>query len=877
MAMKHPVRSRPTSFRRPGLLWSRLHFLVRFLGLTGAVAALVGLVLLEPGSWLAIQDIVVHTVQGTDMPADEMEWLGAYLLTVGAAAVALAVFVEALVVLFGVAGRRSAFGFNAVVQALMAAALVVGVNWWSFEHPLRFDCTREGLFTLPSDLRDRLRELDAQGKTTVVVYLRHKTFGALSDKPDRFDYAAERKVVEKIKDLVALLREVGPRLSVDELDVEQEGFDDKLKKLTAHAPELRKAIENAPENSIFISNRAGAAEEPKTPEYVQRMSFNELYQLDKVKSREENDERGNLVLLGQGTDGRGIRPFVRRIVNLEQRPLRVGVLVIHQLLSTRGLESSLTLAGLRKALTMHGFEVKDVVLKKGWERGGFPQAAADTFEESKLTQLEAEQKRLDVRIARLEQELKTTKALVTELTPQPNEDLAKRLKELSDKYREELGGRKMTAEIRARSLALEQAYLEFAEQELARAMKERDSKLGESKQLDEDRISEARRMTDLQAKLTYALADCDLLIIPRLTRQTEMDAILPRLYRLDAEQVEPIRNFLASGKPILACFGPLNEAPDLAMRLPPNAPPAGPDALERLLGELGIHMGRQTILTDTDSKAFTERGPSSFLASETGEVPPLDFESPVDDVASPWRVKGEPLPANPLRTALRVMAHSAGTAMDIRLRFARPIYYEPRDPDAIVSSAAWGWGNPGHTIADCSLALWLARSPILPRPKYDPTFLLSPAGWNEEQPYPTEDSVPQFTRPRPNDPNNDTVDARRRGQFPVGVAVEAPLPKEWRRDGKNSTVRVAAIGQGGIFVGSELSPARERLLLLTTNWLLDRDDYLPKADHPAWSYPRLSLVPEARNHKLWLWGTRLGLPVLFAYLGFVLLLYRRLR
>src|SRR5262249_14262062 len=149
----------------------------------------------------------------------------------------------------------------------------------------------------------------------------------LTDKPDRYDYAAERKVVEKVKDLAALLREVGPRLRVEVLDVEEEGYEDKLDRLTAGAPELRKAIEAAPENAIFI--RGG--------KHVQQLSFNELYQLDKVASREG---RGNLVMLGQGADGRGIEPFVRRVLNLEQRRPRVGVLVVHELLTTEGSEEA---------------------------------------------------------------------------------------------------------------------------------------------------------------------------------------------------------------------------------------------------------------------------------------------------------------------------------------------------------------------------------------------------------------------------------------------------------------------------------------------------------------------------------------------------------
>jgi hypothetical protein len=82
------------------------------------------------------------------------------------------------------------------------------------------------------------------------------------------------------------------------------------------------------------------------------------------------------------------------------------------------------------------------------------------------------------------------------------------------------------------------------------------------------------------------------------------------------------------------------------------------------------------------------------------------------------------------------------------------------------------------------------------------------------------------------------------------------------------------IGQGELFVGNELSPPRERLFLQTANWLLGRDDYLPQAEHP-WSYPRIALSPSEKS--IWLWGARLGLPVLFAYLGWVVLLARQVR
>src|SRR5438105_1219406 len=84
--------------------------------------------------------------------------------------------------------------------------------------------------------------------------------------PDAGDFAAERKVVEKVRDLVDQLRELGPRFKVTVLDVEEEGYEDRLAALTRDAPELRAAIDAAPENSIFF-HAAGR---------VQRMSFGEF-------------------------------------------------------------------------------------------------------------------------------------------------------------------------------------------------------------------------------------------------------------------------------------------------------------------------------------------------------------------------------------------------------------------------------------------------------------------------------------------------------------------------------------------------------------------------------------------------------------------------
>ena len=54
---------------------------------------------------------------------------------------------------------------------------------------------------------------------------RHKTSGQLNDKPDAYDYAAERKVVEKVQDVIDQFREFGPQFKVSVLDVEEEGYN----------------------------------------------------------------------------------------------------------------------------------------------------------------------------------------------------------------------------------------------------------------------------------------------------------------------------------------------------------------------------------------------------------------------------------------------------------------------------------------------------------------------------------------------------------------------------------------------------------------------------------------------------------------------------
>src|SRR5271165_1372411 len=130
MALKDP---------RSGRWWSRLHFGIRLIGVTAALAALVGLAVILIDGVLELEliraswDRLVAAVQG-DGPYPRK----AMLLLIGGVVVGLFwLFLEALIVVRVVAGRRSAFGFNVAVQIALAAALLVGVNVYSSQHYLR--------------------------------------------------------------------------------------------------------------------------------------------------------------------------------------------------------------------------------------------------------------------------------------------------------------------------------------------------------------------------------------------------------------------------------------------------------------------------------------------------------------------------------------------------------------------------------------------------------------------------------------------------------------------------------------------------------------------------------------------------------------------
>src|SRR5437660_12455530 len=136
--------------RSSGRWWSRLHFVIRVLGLTALLCICVGVALAY------LDDVLDKVVQRALLSSwayvrevfggetGDRVALAAVSLFVGGAVVAgLALLVEALAILALAAGRRSAFGLNAVLQVILAAVLLVGINYYSFAHYLRADWTRD--------------------------------------------------------------------------------------------------------------------------------------------------------------------------------------------------------------------------------------------------------------------------------------------------------------------------------------------------------------------------------------------------------------------------------------------------------------------------------------------------------------------------------------------------------------------------------------------------------------------------------------------------------------------------------------------------------------------------------------------------------------
>jgi hypothetical protein len=802
------------------------HVWVRVAGLTGLVFLIVGL--------------VVWGVSGEMVPLA--------VAAVGAVLAGLAVILEIKGAAGLVLSRRGALGSNVFVQILLAAGLLAVVNGFSFSHYIRLDVTRDREHTIDPALREQLGRL--RGETRILVYQRHTSFGQLADKQDNYDAAAERKIVEKVKDLAEQFTELGPRFRVEVLDNQEEGFEAKKEALKRDAPKLAEAVESTPEDSIFFYADGK----------VQRLAFQDVYQLDKVASQEANGGQGNLVLRYQGAG-----PFARRVLNIDEKQPRVAVGVIHEVLGLDAVRD-IGMAGAKKALAARGFATRDLILRN-WQRGGMPEAAVLTRDEFKYQRLEAT-------LAALNQAIKGFKESLDKYSKQREEWSSQSAAELAKKYALVifLGGpdaveRKTLAEMLKAGQRVQQAqvnevtrrqYVAYLDEEwlpmererLAESQKRQAEATTEQSGLNIESLDELRRLADLRAKLGRTLADCDLLILPQMTlfdvTSSPRERIQSWLHRLDNDQTEAVKEFLKAGKPVLFCLGPPND--------PPGEPPPPIadrfDRVEQLVKDLGFKVPEQTILFNVETEALAEQQARLMLTATPTEVPPLRFELPGGAgkklaLSAPG---GEPTPAksSAIQASLRLAARSVGKkgSLDLRLRNPRPVYFDPRGDD---------------------------------KPDLGTAFLFTSAdSWNESQPFALEDYTPKLDRPKADDPTRGTLSEERAGPFPIAAAVQEKLPASWyaEKGGTPATVRVAVIGHGGVFMGPALTPAKEKLLLDVTNWLLGRDDLLAR-NSQAWEYPRVDLTTE--DASLWRWGMIGGLPLLSLYLMAVVLMVRRLR
>jgi hypothetical protein len=855
--------------RRPSVWLARLHFLIRLLGLVGLVAACVGLFVSDVagglGSWQGVGESMRSAYLGETYPAaleGQTGPLGANLLAWGLALAGFALLVELLVIARYVAARRSALGFVSVVQVVLAVALWVAINIYSMGLPASLvgqdyavaahfekqDWTRDGDFTLPREVTRELAKL--KDPTTVVVYLRHRDFDSAQAKPDRYSSAAERKVVEKVQDLAGMLRDVGPDLRVEVLDVEDETYDEKFKALEEAHPGLGEAIQAAPENSIFFASRG----------LLERMSFSDFYRLDRTSSLREE----NLVLRSAG-----VRPVTDRILNLESRRPRIALLVFHEALGSEGALELYSLAEARKALEARGFEVRDIITRR--EEGGRLVAAVDTLEDARLDRLRDEQDRLEEDLRLADAEITMLKELIRDLPSAPldrlNEQIARYARRFNLRFvfvRVREGNRKSLEEVLGDQLAA-------VRENRQRIVESQEDVRKELQALDPDRIAERRRITDLGAKLERALADCDMLWISRLTILRQgLPISRPELHDLNAAQAGAIKDFLRSGKPVLATFGPVNM---------PELPLKEPDEVEKILGELGVRFGKRTVLYEAEKRDFSDRRDNPLRASKPLRLPPLLLKSPevggltrqqLDRLKEPAATVATPATSpllalpflnpsvpksepNPVRESLRLAARDSGGEFTLTMRFPRQVFVDPL----------------------------VAR-----RLDFPPELLQTTAEtWNDDSPFSTAARpVPRFEPPPADDPDNNTPFARRRGPFTVGVALEAEIPADWKQKSEGSAeaeeARVIALGNGGLFTNAELNPAREKLLVDCCNWLLGRDDRLAREGTP-WRYPR---VQTGEGGDIWLFPAKvwrraftLGPPLLFAFFGLVVLLFRRLR
>src|SRR5581483_5243123 len=143
-------------------------------------------------------------------------------------------------------------------------------------------------------------------------------------------------------------------------------------------------------------------------------------------------------------------------------------------------------------------------------------------------------------------------------------------------------------------------------------------------------------------------------------------------------QTAAVKQFLTTGKPVLACFGPPNDArPQMT---PPTANPA--DDVEELLTKLGIKFAQFTLLHRAEAKTFVGAQDDFSLPRTTVEVPPVEFEwQPSAGVGLDLKEEktATPKAPNPIRESMRLASRSIGKNLDLQVRYGRPVFYTAED------------------------------------------------------------------------------------------------------------------------------------------------------------------------------------------------------
>ncbi len=832
-----------------------MQFLLRFLGLNGLVAVAAGAFL-----WYGL---------GLLLPA----------LLVGGTGVCM-VAVALLAELRGFAetafSHRGGAGINVVVQITLATALVVGGNWFSFNHSKRFDCTSARTFTLPDDIRAKLADL--RGDTDIIVYLQHVSFGQRVElRQDEYDQAAEKIIIKKVEDLADQFREYGPQFRVHVLDTQARSSkerEDEIKAIfpSAAADEMLATIKNSPENSIFFYSRDAGQ--------MQRLSFNDIYQLDKEASKAANKGRGNLVLNYQGEQN-----FAEKVFKIEEKKPRIGFAVVHGFLGQDGTEE-IGMPGLKDALIKRGYEGRDIVLRKWPQR----EPAALEHEESRFELLEAKKNFFERTIKEIEEELKDddkdkkfwqdskladiNKDLVLVATTRGFQPISRvQLEKIRKSQGRIPTTREITKEYRDEIVEALVEEIKSLDTDLKDVRKKLAKAVDEQSKLRVDNLAEQRRITDVREKMKRLLADIDMLVVPRPTLFNLLrgDRIGGRVYALDDAQVEAIKDFMKAGKPVMFCLGPMNEPGD-------GLDDLMADSLEKMLATFNIQLPNQTILFNTEGEAMAESDERDQMRGGVVDVPAaeVDWRIPATSrLFSGFDLKAAP----PIRTSMRMTVHGLGEKSrdGLKIRHPRPVYVVRTTFPAESIGGAFGSLSSSWPMGPAqALAALYAKS----AKKIDEktVFLMTdPESWNEEKPFLSEKHIPRFERPKADDPNKGTVQEKRRGPFPIGVALETEVPLDWYENDapkKPVKVRLAVIGHGGLFIGEKLPPMREKLFLDVSNWLLGRDNLLAQ-DRGTWEYPRVEIGDTART--LWVWGMCVALPLLFLYIGVNVWLVRRMR